>query len=186
MTTRKIILGFAGEIASGKGTAAKYLVERHGAATYRFSTMLRDVLRRLHLPEDRITIQKLSTWLRKEFGEDVMAKVMFEDAKGDAHMLVVIDGVRRLQDVKYLREIPEFKLCYISAPMKMRYERLVLRGENADDKTKTYQQFEKDHEGEPELEIAKLEAFAEEVIDNSGTLPELYRALDTILKKYEE
>ncbi len=184
--TKKLILGFTGEMASGKGTAAKYLVERHGAVTYRFSTMLRDVLRRVHLPEDRATIQKLSTWLRKEFGEDLLAKVMFEDAKNDTHPLIVIDGVRRLEDVKYLREIPEFKLCYISAPMKTRYERLVLRGENTDDKTKTYEQFAKDHEGEPEREITKLEAFAEEVIDNSGTLPELHAALDAIGKKYGE
>ncbi len=44
---KKIILGFAGEIASGKGTAAKYLVGRHEAATYRFSTMLRDIVERL-------------------------------------------------------------------------------------------------------------------------------------------
>ncbi|HEY9585648.1 MAG TPA: AAA family ATPase [Candidatus Paceibacterota bacterium] len=184
--TKKLIFGFAGEMASGKGTAAKYLVERHGAVTYRFSTMLRDLLRRVHLPEDRATIQKISTFLRKEFGEDTLAKVMFEDAKNDTHPLIVIDGVRRLEDVKYLREIPEFKLCYITAPMKTRYERLVLRGENPDDRTKTYEQFEKDHEGEPEREITKLEAFAAEVIDNSGTLPELHRTLDAMLKKYGE
>ncbi|OGZ08456.1 MAG: hypothetical protein A3C93_01575 [Candidatus Lloydbacteria bacterium RIFCSPHIGHO2_02_FULL_54_17] len=186
MTTTKIILGFAGEIASGKGTAAKYLAEHHGAATYRFSTILRDVLRRLHLPEDRTTLQTLSTFLRKEFGEDTLAKVMFEDAKNDTHSLIVVDGVRRLEDVKYLREIPEFKLCYLSAPMKTRHERLLSRGENPDDKTKTYEQFVKDHEGEPEREIGKLEAFAAEVIDNSGTLPELYQTLDAIVKKYGE
>lgn len=184
--TKKLILGFAGEMASGKGTAAKYLVERHGATTYRFSTMLRDVLTRLHLPQERETLQALSTFLRKEFGEDVLAKVMFEDAKSDTHHLIVIDGVRRLEDVKYLREIPEFKLCYITAPMHTRHERLVLRGENADDTTKTYEQFQKDHEGEPEREIAKLEAFASEVIDNSGTLPDLYTQLDAVLKKYQE
>lgn len=184
--TKKIILGFAGEMASGKGTAAKYLAERHGAVTYRFLTILRDVLRRVHLPEDRATIQKVSTFLRKEFGEDVLAKVMFEDAKNDTHPLIVIDGVRRLEDVKYLRVIPEFKLCYITAPIRTRYERLTLRGENPDDKTKTYGEFEKDHEGEPEREISKLEAFAVEVIDNGGTLPELHQSLDSILKKYGE
>lgn len=186
MSTKKIIFGFAGEIASGKGTAAKYLAERYGATTYRFSTALREVLRRLHLPEDRGTLQTLSTFLRKEFGEDTLAKVIFEDAKNDASPLIVIDGVRRLEDVKYLREIPEFTLCFITAPMKTRHERLVLRGENADDRTKTYEGFVKDHEGEPEREIAKLEAFAAEVIDNAGTLPELYATLDAMVKKYGE
>ncbi|KKU78637.1 MAG: hypothetical protein UY04_C0031G0016, partial [Parcubacteria group bacterium GW2011_GWA2_47_7] len=110
----------------------------------------------------------------------------FEDAKKDEHQLIVIDGVRRLEDVKYLREIPEFKLCYITAPMKTRYERLIVRGENADDNTKTFAQFEEDHQGEPEREITKLEAFAAEVIDNTGTLPDLYRQLDQIVKKYGE
>src|SRR3989344_2412999 len=178
---QKLILGFSGEMASGKGTVAQYLVEHHGAVTYRFSTMLRDVVRRLHLSEDRATMQRVSTMLRKELGEDVLAKVMFEDAKKDESQLIVIDGVRRLEDVKYLREIPEFKLCYISAPMKIRYNRLVLRGENADDKTKTFEQFEDDHEGEPEREITKLEAFAVEVINNAGTLPELYQQIDNIV-----
>ena len=134
---KKIILGFAGEIASGKGTAAKYLVERHKAATYRFSTMLRDIVERLYLSVDREHMQRTSTMLRREFGEDVLAKVMFEDARNDTHQLIVIDGVRRLEDVKYLREIPEFKLCYVSAPLKTRYERLLTRGENADDSAKT-------------------------------------------------
>ena len=180
----KIILGFAGEMASGKGTVAKYFVEHHGAVTYRFSTILRDLAKRLHVPEDRSTLQRISTALRKELGEDLLAKVMFEDAKSETHPLVIIDGVRRLEDVKYLREIPEFKLCYITAPMKTRYERLIVRGENPDDNTKTFEQFEKDHEGEPEREITKLEAFAAEVVDNTGTLPELYSTLDAIIKKY--
>lgn len=182
--TKKLIIGLSGEIASGKGTAAKYLVERHGAVTYRFSSILRDIVRRLHLTEDRDTLQKISTFMRKEFGEDTLAKVMFEDAKHDEHQLIVIDGVRRLEDVKYLRELPEFKLCYITAPMRTRYTRLVLRGENADDTTKTYEDFEEDHKRESEREITKLEPFAQEVVDNTGSLPELYAQLDAIIKKY--
>lgn len=182
--SKKIILGFAGEMASGKGTAAKYLVDTHGAVTYRFSTILRDVVRRLRLTEDRDTIQRTSTILRKEFGGDLLAKVMFEDAKHDEHPLIVIDGVRRLEDVKYLRELPEFKLLYITAPMRTRYDRLVLRGENADDKTKTYEDFEDDHERETEQEITKLEAFAVDIIDNAGSLPELHAQLDALVKKY--
>ncbi len=184
--SKKIILGFAGEIASGKGTCAAYLKEKYNAETYRFSTVLFDIAHRMHLRDDRDTLQKISTFFRKEFGEDTLAKVMFEDAKGATRELVVIDGVRRLEDVKYLRELPEFKLVYLSAPMKTRYERMVQRGEKADDATKTYEEFEKDHLRETELEITKLEPFAQEVVDNTGSLPELYAQLDTIVKKYGE
>jgi len=58
---KKIILGFAGEIASGKGTAAKYLAEKYGSGYFRFSTILRDVLKRLYLDESRENAQKIST-----------------------------------------------------------------------------------------------------------------------------
>ena len=184
MIMKKLILGFTGEIASGKGTCARYLKEKYDADPYRFSTSLFDVARRLHLPEDRDHLQRLSTALRKEFGEDVLAKVMFADAKDAIARLVVIDGVRRFEDVKYLRELPEFKLIYLSAPMRIRYDRMVLRGEKADDKTKTFEAFKRDHQRESELEIPKLETIASETVDNSGSLPELYAALDKIVITY--
>jgi dephospho-CoA kinase len=182
--SKKIILGFAGEIAAGKGTCADYLKARFSAETFRFSTPLFDIARRFHLPADRDTLQRLSSSLRKEFGEDLLAKIMFEDARGATANLIVIDGVRRLEDVKYLRELPDFKLCYISAPMRARYERMVKRGEKADDATKTFEEFEKDHQREAERGITQLEAFAADVIDNSGSLPELHAALDAIVGKY--
>lgn len=181
---KKLILGFGGEMASGKGTCAEYLKKTYGAETFRFSTALFDIAHRVHLKDDRDTLQRISTFLRKEFGEDTLAKVMFEDAKNATAQLIIIDGVRRLEDVKYLRELPEFKLVYISAPMKTRHERMVKRGEKADDATKTYEEFQADHERESELEITKLEAFAAEVIDNGGTIPELHAQLDGIIKKY--
>lgn len=180
----KLIIGLSGEIASGKGTVAKYYTSWHGATVYRFSTILRDVVRRLRLPEDRATIQKLSTTLRKEFGEDLFAKVMAGDVKGDAHDLIVIDGVRRKEDVKYLRELPEFKLFYIEAPMETRFERIKKRDENEDDRMKTWEQFQKDHEGEPEREIAGLKAVASDVIDNSGDIAALHGQLEALLTKY--
>ena len=61
MISNKIILGFTGLIASGKGTAAKYFNEKYGATTYRFSTMLRDLLNRIHVEHSRDNIIKSVT-----------------------------------------------------------------------------------------------------------------------------
>ena len=60
----KVILGFVGPIASGKGTACQYLRDQHRAPTYRFSSPLRDVLDRLYLPQSRQNMQDLSLALR--------------------------------------------------------------------------------------------------------------------------
>lgn len=177
----KIILGIAAEIAGGKGTVTKYVTEKYNGSSHRFSTMLRDILDRIYLEHSRGNMQNLSTALRQTFGEDTMAKVMFEDTKKDEHEVVVIDGVRRTADIKYLRQLPEFKLIYIDADIKKRYERIIKRGENPDDATKTFEQFEKDQLGEADAQIRSLKDQADFVIDNNGTFNDLYNQVDKIV-----
>jgi dephospho-CoA kinase len=177
----KIILGFAGEIASGKGTATKYVVEKYNAVPDRFSTMLRDILKRVYVDQSRDNLQKLSSALRQNFGDDLMAKVIFEDAKKNKNSILVIDGVRRLPDIKYLKKLPEFKLVYVEVDMKKRFERITKRGENSDDNTKTFEEFQKDHEREAELRIKDLKNHADYVVENGGTLEELHAQIDKIM-----
>lgn len=180
---KKIILGFTGELACGKGTATKYITEKYSGSSHRFSTMLRDLLDRLYLPQSRENMQNISTDIRRTFGEDIMAKVMFEDAKNDTHNTVVIDGVRRPADIKYLRQLPEFKLIYIETSIEKRYERIVKRGENPDDNIKTLEQFKKDQEGEADSLILSLKDKADFIIDNNKTLDDLYKQIDAIIKE---
>lgn len=179
----KIILGLAAELAGGKGTAARYMAEKYEGSSHRFSTMLRDVLDRLYLEHSRGNMQNLSTIIRKTFGEDTMAKVMFEDTRKDQREVVAIDGVRRPADIEYLRQLPEFKLIYIDTSLENRYERIVKRGENPDDKSKTLEQFKKDQEGEADVQIRNLKAEADYVIDNNQDMNHLYRQIDEIIEK---
>ena len=120
MTDNKIIIGLTGEICAGKGIIVKYLEQKHGAASYRFSTMLRDLLGRLYLPVSRENMQFMSTAIRQYFGEDILAKVIAEDVKKDTNNIIVVDGVRRVPDIKYLREIPGFKLVRVAAEFRSR------------------------------------------------------------------
>lgn len=184
MPTNKIILGFTGQMACGKGTVAAYLEEKHGASTYRFSTMLRDVLDRLYLEHTRDHMQTLSQILREHFGEDTMARVMARDVESDPHQLIVVEGIRRPDDIVYLGTIPGFVLVSIEADMQVRYNRIIARGENSDDTTKTLEQFEQDHEREPEQKIATIMKEASETINNDGSLEELYAQLDALVHKY--
>ena len=180
---KKIILGLVGEIASGKGTAAQHLVETHKATTFKFSTPLRDVIKRMHIEMNRANLQTLSTMLRNQFGQDLLAKIIAEDVKQSDAEIIVVDGIRRLEDIKYLRELPEFKLLYVTADINKRYERIIKRGENADDNSKTFKQFELDHNSETELEIPQVAATAEITINNNGDLKELQSQIDKILSK---
>lgn len=179
--SQKIILGFTGLIASGKGTAAKHLEEKYGASTYRFSTMLRDGLDRFYLPQTRENLVKLSEIMRQTFGQDLLAKVIAQDAGRDDNQVVVVEGIRRLPDITYLRELPDFRLIRLVAEPKTRWERLTKRGENPDDNTKTYEQFLSDHQHPTELTIPEVMAQADLEIDNNGDLEALYRQLDRLI-----
>lgn len=177
----KIILGLTGEIASGKGTVSKYLEGKYQATSHRFSAPLRDVLKRLYMEINRANMQDVSRILREQFGQTLLAKVISEDVKNDPNKVIVIDGIRRFADIKYLKQLPEFKLIYITADIKTRHERLIKRGENADDLNKTFEQFIKDNQAEAELEIPEIGATADIKVDDNGTLESLYEQIDKII-----
>ena len=179
----KVILGFAGPLASGKGTVCKYLEEKYGADYFRFSSILRDILDRVYLPHTRENMQLVSTVMRQNFGEELLAKAMAEDVVNSSKVLVGIDGVRRLADIKHLLEIPGFYLVSIDADIKTRYERLVKRNENPGDTTKTFEQFVEDNKKEAEQQIAELQKQAKFTINNNGDLQGLYRQGGDILGK---
>jgi dephospho-CoA kinase len=176
-------LGIAGEMGSGKGTVAKHVTQEHKGSAHRFSTILRDILDRVYLEQSRDNMQTLSTIMRKSFGEDLMAKGMYHDAQNDEHDVVVVDGVRRMSDITYLRELPHFKLVYVEADMEKRYERITKRGENTDDKTKTFEDFQKAHQDESEQQIKDLRSYADYIINNDGTFADLYKQIDDIINK---
>ncbi len=177
----KKILGLTGLMSCGKGTAVKYLKEKYQAETFRFSTMLRDILDRLHLEHSRENMSGISTILRENFGQDLMAKVMTEDVKNSQAELIVVDGIRRMEDIKYLKAMPNFKLVAIEADMQIRYQRLKERGENSDDQNKTWEQFQADHKLETELTILDTIKAADVVINNDGDLEALHKQLDKLV-----
>lgn len=179
----KIILALSGPIASGKGTIKKYAVEKYGAKECRFSSSLRDVLNRLDVETSRENLQKISTVLRQNFGEDVLAKAIAKEASALSADIIVIDGVRRMADIRYLKELPGFILAGVDADPKIRFERMKTRNENKGDSEKTFETFLKDHEAEADREIPEVMSHATVTFENSGNLEELFEKVDQILKK---
>lgn len=181
----KLLLGLVGEMAAGKTTATNYLKEKYGAVSFRFSDMLRDMLRRLHLPETRENLQKLSTALRQAFGDDIMSTVMKEDmASADAPVLI-IEGIRRPSDVAMFSGMPNFHLLAIAADARTRYERITNRSENPDDRGKTWEEFQKEILQEAEQKIGDIAAKAEIVLQNHGTKEALFSEIENALRKLQ-
>lgn len=181
MKNKKIIIGLTGEICAGKGTIVKYLEKKYNANSYRFSTMLRDLLNRLYIPVSRENMQFISTAIRQFFNEDIMAKVIARDVKNNKNKIIIVDGVRRVSDIKYLRDIKGFKLIRVIAESKIRYKRLILRKENLGDENKTYKEFLADHKKEADSQVTAVMARADFEINNNDSFENLYKQIDQII-----
>lgn len=180
----KLIIGFTGEAGSGKDAVARHMKERYGASIFMFSTPLRDLLTRLHLPVTRGNLASLSLSLRTLFGEDLFGKVVTEDIKSNKGDLTIVTGIRRKEDIERLREAGEFRLVYIEAQSEIRYARVHKRSQNEDDTTKTFEEFQKDGELETERTIRELKSDASAVLENNGSFEELHRACDALMAEW--
>jgi len=182
----KIIIGIAGEIASGKDTAGKYIAEKYQAQTLRFSQPLRDILDRMSLDQNRENMARLSLHLRKAFGEDIFSRIILAEARKSDRDLVVVDGIRRAPDTLHLETEPQFHFVYVEATPETRYSRLIERRQNTDDIGKTQVQFEKDALLETESQIRDLKERADFVVNNDGTLEELQKQIDDIIAQVQK
>jgi dephospho-CoA kinase len=179
-----IVIGVTGEMASGKDTVTEYLVEKYGAKKYRFSDILRNILDLLYIPQTRESLTKLSILLRQGYGDNLLAEVIEKRAEADKdHPILVIDGIRRYQDIAHFSHLEGFTLWYVEASFDTRYERLTMRTQNVDDSTKTEDEFRQEHELETEKGVPALKEHAQEVIKNEGMLDELHRKVDVLMTK---
>lgn len=180
---RKIILAIAGDIAAGKNEMADHVAKKYRGCIYRSSKVLRDILQRMNLPENRENMQKVSTMIREYFGEDIIFCVAAADLKRIKNRTIAINGVRRMTDIELLKKDFAVKLIYVEADAEKRYLRLCKRVENQDDRVKTFAQFKKDHTQEAEQQIKSLKKKADFLISNNGTRKEFYRKIDEVVNK---
>ena len=184
--SQKIILGFVGEMACGKGTAAAYCKKRYGAPSLRFSTILRETLDRVYLPHTRDNMIFLSETLRGHFGDDVLANAMARDVEKEKKRFMTVDGIRRPADIVHLKQFTHFHLAAIEVEARTRFERIRLRYENTDDATKTWTQFQKDSKRSTEISIRGVMKNADFVINNNGDFKQLHKQIDDIVKQIKK
>lgn len=178
---KKIILGFTWEMWCGKDTAAEYIFSKYGWQKFKFSSIMRDILKRIYSDITRENMASLSKWLRDLFWQDILAKVIYHDVLESKENVLIIDWVRRNDDIVHLAKSPEFKLVYLDVSLENRFDRISKRWENDDDIGKTMEQFQKEQLHEAEVQIRWLKNQSNYVVDNNGSLEDLYLQIDKII-----
>ena len=177
----QIIFGIAGKIASGKDTVADYLQKKLKGRRQGFSDSLETVLNIYDLPITRANLQKLSTLLRQNFSEDILAKAMAKRIRETKDKVIIIDGVRRKTDIQNFQTMKNFYLIYVETAIKIRFSRYIKRNQAVGDQTMTFEEFKQKDNAESEIQIDNLKTNANFVINNNGSLEELYQQIDKII-----
>lgn len=182
----KIIIGLTGKIGSGKDTVAKHLIGKYGGQSYSYSDALNEVLNIYNLPITRENQQKLSTVLRQNFSEDVLAKAMEKKVINSIGPIVAITNVRREADIADIKKLPNFYLIYVETDQQIRFNRYVLRNQSIGDTEMTFEEFQLKDKAESEGQIEGLKEKANFVINNNGTLEDFYKQIDSIFEKLKK
>jgi len=179
----KLIIGLVGQAGCGKGTAANLLRDKYGAGYVRFSGILGTVLEALGIEKSRENFVKLSNSLRKEYGEDALSYAVEKIALAAPEDIVVIDGIRRPEDIVALEPLPHFKLLSIDAPAELRFERMKKRGEKSTESNMTWEQFQKEENFPTEVTIPAVMERAWKTITNDDTREEFESAVHVTMKE---
>jgi dephospho-CoA kinase len=123
---------------------------------------------------------KLMLEIRKEKGEDVVAKLTVEAVKKTNSPIVFIDGVRSLKEVEeFKRNFEDFRLIAVHAPEKVRFKR-VSRRLRSDD-VSVMEKFKERDLRELKVGIGDVIALADRIIENIGSKEEFKSKVRKVL-----
>lgn len=185
---KKRYIAIIGKTAAGKAEFGLMLQEELGSGVdisfHRFSDPLNAALDALYIDRSRPNQQWLSQVTRKKYGEKILGDAVLKRAEADSADIIYFDGVRRPQDIATIRKLSENVLVEITAPAEKRWERLRKRNDRPGEEKKTWKQFCKEQNAEPELLIDVIAKKADCHIDNSGSLDDLRNFVKSFILKY--
>jgi len=178
----KLIIGLVGEKLAGKDTVAEYIVKKHGAAHFRTSDILEDLLNILGLPITRRNEIDVGKAMEQTFGDKIIGQALLSRLKKSSATLVINNGLRQEYQFDEAKAMGA-KIIYVTAPAELRYARMVKRHQKIDDSGQSFEEFLKQDKEWIEEAIPKLGKRADFKIENVGSLEELYKKVDDIMSQ---
>lgn len=175
------LIGIGGSTASGKTALAQKLIEHFSATTNRYSHILANLAVAEGIKTDKESLQKFSTTMREEQGENSIALLMNEWVRKQTSEVVVIEGMRRLVDIVSLEAVAketnrDWVFLFVDAPVEVRMKRFNERLERGGIIPVSNDEFYALDTHEAEVELPLIRAKSLHILHNTGkTLEELFQ-----------
>jgi dephospho-CoA kinase len=178
MTKPPRLIGLTGTNGAGKGEAAAYFMAK-GYGYFSLSDIIREELRARGQAATRDNLIRTGNEMRERFGPDILARRTVAKVGGPA----VIDSIRNMHEVAFLRLQEGFVLLALDAPVEIRFARVAERGR--DESAADLEAFRKKEEqeragGATAQQLEACLAAADRLILNDGTIPDLHRKLEEV------
>ena len=183
----KIVIGLIGEKGSGKGTVAKHLIEKYQAEQFIVSDVLKKILSDLALPLVRDNYTKLAVTLKSNFWKTILMDALIENIKKSKSSFIIADGIRMEGDTEPFKKCfgKKFHLIYVTADIKLRYERSKLRQEKGEGMM-TFEEYEQAENLATEIYIRELGKQADFTLTNNKAFEDLIKQVEKVMKKIIE
>jgi dephospho-CoA kinase len=117
---KKIVIAVSGTFCSGKGLVARIL-KSMDCDIDTFSSVLKEDMRSRRMEINRHNLQNEGNRLREEFGAQVLSERLLAKYK-DSKKPLVIDGLRNVGELEYLKKHTHCFLIGVDAPLEFRWQ----------------------------------------------------------------
>jgi dephospho-CoA kinase len=184
---KKVVIGLVGEKGSGKETFVKILkklLPQKNIFHTRSSDLLAETLKLWDIPKTRYNLQKLAIVMDEGFNPGTVTYAVKQRILREVEGIVIFDGVRWKTDVLMIKEFKNNFLVYISADLKIRYQRLKAKSDKVSEQGLSYKQFLKEEKEKTELLIPKIGKKADFKITNNGSLADFKKEIKKFISEF--
>lgn len=181
-----MLIGITGSFGAGKGSVARYLVEKKGFTHFSARTYISEEIKRRGMEVNRDTLTIVGNDLRKTGGPTFIFEELVKQAKAHGKDAVV-ESVRAVAEAKYIK-LHGGVVLGVDAEPKIRYERIVRRGAETDhvsyERWREQEMNESNPDDPTKQDIYGALRESDYIINNTKTLQELEEEIEHFLKRY--
>jgi len=176
----KVVIGVAGMPGAGKSILEE-AAQKMGYAIVAMGDEIREEAKKRKLEPTPENLGKIMLMLRKEEGSVVVARRCIPKVKNAKENVVVIDGIRSLEEAnEFRRHFPNFTLVAIHASPETRFQRLFQRKRSDD--PEGWETFMERDLRELSVGLGDAIATADYMIVNERTKDQLKKKVREVLK----